>query len=65
MTAEYRCPEDIVRLFDDLATIHNGRCRAIQWLETYIGLIPDGAIVWMPDPSSGEMQSFTKGPLFQ
>lgn len=56
--ADYRCPENILRLFDfDEKSKRKGRKKAIEWAEKLT--LEKGDIVWMPDAETGVLLSFT------
>ncbi len=59
----YRCPLDIVDLFDSEKTIDVGRGTAIDWLDTLS--LKAGDIVWMPDGETGQLVELKQQPLVQ
>ncbi len=59
---EHRCPENITRMFDDPATIGEGRRLAIDWVKKVFAEIPVGETILIPDAATGVLMRFVKQP---
>ena len=55
-----RCPERIVALFDYEETKEQGRRETLAWIESMIGEMSVGDVIWIPNPETGELMSYTK-----